>query len=188
MCISINSRYALTHYTKVDLVLLMFIFSLEILFRLFWVIFGIQGFIENFILTCISIIIAWAIYVPTHFGNELTTSYFNNLGYTLILFVVMLLSYILERQQKNAFYFQIKAKTKTNWLLNVLDNMSTGFLSIRGDTISYVNSFFKNKLEKFIPLIENFKRSSHKPTFEGNFYFYSIFFNFCFYLYIFYKF
>jgi cell shape-determining protein MreC len=84
------------------------------------------------------------LYPKENFRDEMITS----LAYSCVLFMVMAIAYIIEIQQKKAFYFLWQADQKAKWLTSILDNLNSGFVSIKNGEIKYINSFFINHLEK----------------------------------------
>jgi hypothetical protein len=133
---------------NINIVLIFFLYILEMLFRMVWVLFSIHSFPENLTLNLMTIVLSWMCYLPLVETKELQFTSYNLLAYSVMYLVIIGFSYTVERQQKNAFYFQFTHAKKLEWLTNVFENMNTGILSIRGNKISYINTFLQTKLDK----------------------------------------
>jgi hypothetical protein len=129
--------------------LIFFEYLIEIFVRLIWVVLYIHSFLESLILNSLVILTVWLtvpfLYPTENFKDEMI----NSLAYSCVLFMVMVIAYIIERQQKLAYYFLWQAASKAKWLTSILDNLNSGFVSIKSGRIKYINSFFINQLEKF---------------------------------------
>jgi hypothetical protein len=136
-------RFAIIKVTNFYSILLFFEYLLEIIVRLIWVVFFLHSFLESLVLNILSLITVWIV-VPTLFPEKLyNEEIINTLAYSFVLFSVIIIAYVLERQQKEAFYFHWQADTKAKWLINVFENLNSGFVSIKNSKISYINSYFK---------------------------------------------
>jgi hypothetical protein len=128
--------------------LIFFQYLIEMFVRLVWVILYLHSFLESLILNSLVILTVWLtipfMYPTENFEDEMITS----LAYSCVLFMVMAIAYIIEREQKKAFYFLWQADSKAKWLTSILDNLNSGFVSIKNGKIKYINSFFINHLEK----------------------------------------
>jgi hypothetical protein len=129
--------------------LIFFQYLIEMFFRLIWVILFLHSFLESLILNSLVILTVWLtvpfLYPTENFKDEMI----NSLAYSCVIFSVIVIAYIIERQQKLAFYFLWQAASKAKWLNSILDNLNSGFVSIKSGRIKYINSFFINQLEKF---------------------------------------
>jgi hypothetical protein len=129
--------------------LIFFEYLIEMFVRLIWVVLYIHSFLESLILNSLVILTVWLtvpfLYPTENFKDEMI----NSLAYSCVLFMVMVIAYIIERQQKLAYYFLWQAASKAKWLTSILDNLNSGFVSIKSGRIKYINSFFINQLEKF---------------------------------------
>jgi hypothetical protein len=163
-----NFFNTLSHKLQMSLYLANLIYVLEILLRMCFSIFLIQCFLENIILNGLTCILIWVLYLPALDENVILTATYAQLAYTAIFLVLIGFSYVLEKQQKNAFYFQYTHAKKLEWLTNVFENMNTGFLSIRGDKITYMNSFLQNKINKLKQPLNKINYSKRTST-EGKF-------------------
>jgi hypothetical protein len=136
-------RFAIIKVTNFYSILLFFEYLLEIIVRLIWVVFFLHSFLESLVLNILSLITVWIV-VPTLFPEKLyNEEIINTLAYSFVLLSVIIIAYVLERQQKEAFYFHWQADTKAKWLINVFENLNSGFVSIKNSKISYINSYFK---------------------------------------------
>jgi hypothetical protein len=146
--IAIGFRYTIIRFSKVEIFVLFYLYLIDIVIRLVWVLLFIQTFIESFIWNLLSILTIW-LTIPFLFSADVyNTAMTNFSSYTCALLVVIAFSYVLSRQQKRAFYFHWMADRKANWLTSVFENMNTGFISIKGEKISYINSFMLNQFKK----------------------------------------
>jgi hypothetical protein len=141
-------RFAIFRIVNVSPILLFFQYFFEIIVRLVWVILFLHSFLESLILNTLSLATVWIVipclFPPENFKDEMI----NTLAYSCVLFSVMGIAFILERQQKLAFYFFWLADKKAKWLTNVFENLNSGFLSIKGGKISFINSFFLTQMKK----------------------------------------
>lgn len=141
-------RFPFLNLSQTNAILFYILFNFEILARVVWVLLQLQGFLECFILNSIQIALIWILYAPNFDDSTFMRSMYNILAYTFTLSVVVFFSYILERQQKNAFFFSLTSVKKAEWFMNIFENMNTGFLSIKGDKVSYLNSYLAKKIKK----------------------------------------
>jgi hypothetical protein len=140
-------RFAIIKVTHASSFLLFFEYLFEIIVRLIWVILFLHSFLESCVLNILSLVTVWLV-VPILFTEKLyNEEIINTLAYSFVLFSVIIIAYVLERQQKQAFYFHWQADTKAKWLTNVFENLNSGFVSVKNSKISYVNSYFKNFLK-----------------------------------------
>jgi hypothetical protein len=128
--------------------LIFFQYLIEMFVRLVWVILYLQSFLESLVLNSLVILTVWLtipfMYPTENFQDEMI----NSLAYSCVLFMVIVIAYIIEIQQKKAFYFLWQADSKAKWLTSILDNLNSGFVSIKNGKIKYINSFFINHLDK----------------------------------------
>jgi hypothetical protein len=162
-----NIINTLTYKVKVNSFLIYIISIVEMLIRMCSNVFLIQSFLENFTLNFLTCILLWVTYMPVIDKVFIIISTYSFLIYSTTFIILIGFSYVMEKQQKNTFYFQYSHMKKLEWLTNVLENMNTGFLSIRGDKITYMNSFLQNKLTK-IKHSPNKINLSNRTLTEGN--------------------
>jgi hypothetical protein len=137
------------------------IVSAEFFFRLVWIMLKIQGFYETFCINIINLVILWIVY-PTVFSRKPSdnTNYYSLLVYSFFIMMTVLCSYFFDRKQKEYFFLNLLDKKKAKWLTSVFDNMNNGFLSFKGNSIMYCNSFLFQKL--FKSKLQNSVRSNNK--------------------------
>jgi hypothetical protein len=137
------------------------IVSAEFFFRLVWIMLKIQGFYETFCINIINLVILWIVY-PTVFLRKSSdnTNYYSLLVYSFFIMMTVLCSYFFDRKQKEYFFLNLLDKKKAKWLTSVFDNMNNGFLSFKGNSIMYCNSFLFQKL--FKSKLQNSVRSNNK--------------------------
>jgi hypothetical protein len=128
--------------------LIFFEYLIEIIVRLIWVILFIHSFLESLILNSLVILTVWLIIPFLYPTEKFREEMINSSAYSLVILSVMVIGYILERQQKMAFYFLWQASSKANLLTSILDHLNSGFVSIKSGRIKYINSLFINHLEK----------------------------------------
>lgn len=156
--IFVNFRYTIFRVAKINTVVFYFLVIIEITIRLIWVIIGLQSFLECLMLNGMSIVFMWALYPPVFPKEIFYDGMINYMVYSTALLVCIVFSYVLERQQKLAFYFNWVAEKKAAWLASVFENMNAGFISIRGDTITYINSFL---LKQFYKIKRNKEKNNN---------------------------
>jgi hypothetical protein len=135
-------RFTIFRLAKVSSILLFLQYLFEIIVRLLFVIFFLHSFLESLILNLISISTVWivvSILIPDEYHDDEIK---NTLIYSLVIIGFVLVSYVIEQQQKRTFYFQWKSDNKARWLTNVFENLRSGFVSVKNGKINYINSFF----------------------------------------------
>jgi hypothetical protein len=150
-------RYTIFRVAKVSSILLFLQYLFETIVRLLFLVLLLQSFLESLVLNIISLSTVWLIVpflIPDEFYND---EILNTLNYSFVILGIISVSYVFQQQQKRAFYFQWKAGNKATWLTNVIENLSSGFISVKNGKINYINSFFINiladetsKKEKYI--------------------------------------
>lgn len=159
-------RFAIIRATDASLILLFFEYLIEIIVRLIWVLLFLHSFKESFFLNTLSLVTVWIVVTSLFPEKSFNIEIINTLTYSCVIISVIVIGYILERQQKEAFYFQWQANSKAKWLTNVFENLNSGFVSIKNSKISYVNSYFKKFLQN-LKIIDKFQNieNLHKPSF-----------------------
>jgi hypothetical protein len=129
--------------------MIFFEYLIEMFVRMVWVILFLHSFLESLILNSLVIVTVWLtvpfLYPTENFNDEMI----NSLAYSCVIFLVMVIAYILERQQKIAFYYLWQSYRKAKWLTSILDNLNSGFVSVKSGRIKYINSFFISHFEKY---------------------------------------
>jgi hypothetical protein len=120
----------------------------EIFTRLIWCILFFQSFLENLILNSFSLLISWSIIYlldSRHFIKEeikFTTKY------TFEILFVITFSWILELLQRSLFYKFCKSEIKKKKLVEVIEEINKGYLSITGGKIDFINQNFITQIKK----------------------------------------
>lgn len=155
-------RYAIFRVVSVTPLLLFLQYLIETIVRLIWVVGFIHSFIESLLLNLFSLITVW-LYIPflipeSFYDEEIR----NTVNYTLVIIAVISISYLLERQQKEAFYYRLKADAKFIRLTNSFENLKSGFVSLKNGKISFINKHLKDILinEKFKENVETRRNST----------------------------
>jgi hypothetical protein len=125
-----------------------FEYLFEIVIRLTWVVLYLHSFYQCMILNALSLITVWLV-ISTLIPEEcFNFEMINTSAYSCVIFSIIGIGYLMERQQKLAFYFSWQAEAKAKWLNNVFENLNSGFVSFKDGSINNINCFFKNQLEK----------------------------------------
>jgi hypothetical protein len=146
--IFINLRFPSVRFIIIDPMYFYMFLLVEIILRLIWASLGINTFLEYMIINLISVATIYGVYVPCPYPKEREKSVEYMGAISIGLVVANVSSYILERQVKKTYYLNYQDKLKTKWFSNILDNMNTGFLSIKENSISYINAYLNNKFIK----------------------------------------
>jgi nitrogen-specific signal transduction histidine kinase len=134
--IFINYRYMLLIIYKVDVYIFVLIFTLETIIRLTWFFLGCINFVRGVYLQVLSVVLNFGILAALCPMNK---SYRFSI-YTIIMISTTGLSYFYIREQKRSFYFNLTLTLKNEWYESIIDNMNSGFISIRDTKIHYVNN------------------------------------------------
>jgi hypothetical protein len=128
-------RYFFIWILQTDIFIYGFLFALEILFRKIWYIMGLIDFVLGVYLQIATIIFTYSMYsgvapVPFLFRFGI---------YAGILIITNGITYFYIREQKRSFYYYHAMKNKYDWFKNVIDNMNSGFISIKNSRVHYYN-------------------------------------------------
>jgi hypothetical protein len=148
--IFINTRYPLYHFLNYDIIIFYLFICVELILRVLWMMCGVNTFLEFLTLNVLSIISTWVFYAPVGDPNTPQKNTIVLSVYSFSFIIVTLFSYLIKRHQKNAYFFQYRAEKKVQRLDNVLDNMKTGILSIKGEKITYINNYLEKLLDLWI--------------------------------------
>jgi hypothetical protein len=124
-------RYAIFRIVTVTPLLLFLQYLIETIVRLIWVVGFIHSFYESFYLNLFSLATVWLIIlllIPEKFYDSEIS---NTINYTLVIIAVIAISYVLERQQKIAFYYRIQSNLKAKRLTNSFENLNSGFVFLK---------------------------------------------------------
>lgn len=140
-------RHILLSCTTINDSVVHLAYFLEINIRMIWALYYVHSFYENFLLNFLSIGTILLI-VP------FLSSYEDNIKaivdiktYAFILLVVSCFCYVLERHLRISFYYKWMAEKKFKWLSNVLNNMNSGFVSLKGGNLAFINNFLQKYLK-----------------------------------------
>jgi signal transduction histidine kinase/CheY-like chemotaxis protein len=139
-----NYKFYSNFVLKADILIYVLIFFTEIMFRLAWFIFGCIDFLPGAYLQLITIVLNFSLYgiiVPLHL-------FFRFSIHNCILIFTSILSYLYIKEHKRCFYYNFSLKLKNGWYKSIIDNMNSGFISIKDKCIKYYNkpllNFLKN--------------------------------------------
>jgi hypothetical protein len=137
-------RYTFTNYISQNQIVFYFILLVELVIQLIWIVTATLQFIEILILTILGMITILVFYVPIS-GNAFPSLYYA-FAHIASLIVTVCFAFIYEMECKQLFYFLQVEEKKNNWMTNVLDNMNSGFIRIKDNSICYMNRFMEEKL------------------------------------------
>jgi signal transduction histidine kinase len=105
------------------------------LFRKVWFFVGIIDFVPGVYLQIVTILLTYGtltLVSPIAFHFRLGV-------YAGILVITSGVTYFYIREQKRSFYYYLAMKSRYDWFKNIIDNMNSGFISIKDSTIDYYN-------------------------------------------------
>jgi nitrogen-specific signal transduction histidine kinase len=145
-------RFYLLLYIQIDLVICDLLIFVEMIFRLIWFVLGLIDFVPGVYLQVLSIILnfsLFAVLIPMKF-------YYRFSLYFCILLIISGLSYFLTLEHKRSFYYNLSLKLKNEWYESIIDNMNSGFISIKSNEVLYCNktllSYLKKRREENVKL------------------------------------
>lgn len=150
-----NLRYPANQYFSKQPFLFFMVLLFEFLYRLILIFVEQYTFVEIVIITSITLCTSWGVFFP-QFIHEIPKEMLFDLAvvrqlpYSFSHILMIVFAYIFQKQYKQYFYINYINEKKNDWLMNIFENMKTGFLNIqKKDTfyISYLNSFLIQKLE-----------------------------------------
>jgi hypothetical protein len=145
---TISTRHIIIYYTNFADSILSVFYLYEINFRLIWVLFYVHSFYENFFLNLFSIATLYLTYPFLSTYEENSKGMQDIKTYSFFLLSVCCFCYILERFLRTSYYYNWSSVKKAEWLSNVLDNMNSGFISLKGGKITFINIFLLKYLKK----------------------------------------
>jgi hypothetical protein len=160
----INLRFPITQYTGGDQFAFYLLITLDMILRLLWILSGQLEFLECLIISTIHSILVWMWAALLADSSTLTLVMLKTLTNDVSIIITVVLSYLYDVQSKKRFYYTHMAEKKSEKLLNILENMNTGFLSLKGGKIDYINTFLLNKLQK----LQNFNSINDLQQTEKN--------------------
>lgn len=151
----VNLRYPLVIYIQISSNVFYILICIDIIFRLIWKILGLVSFLENLILCLITVAFYWPLYASIAEASTISVTLTSMGAYTTAITIAVIFSYFIDKQQKKAFYYFYTANQKAERFSNILDNINSGFISIKGNKISYINEFLIKIIESNKVLKEN---------------------------------
>jgi nitrogen-specific signal transduction histidine kinase/CheY-like chemotaxis protein len=133
--IFVNYRYLFIVVCRVDVYIFVLIFTLETMFRLTWFFLGCMDFIQGVYLQVLSIVLNFVILSALFPMSK----YFRFSIFALLMMSTTCISYFYIKEQKRSFYFNLALALKNEWYESILDNINSGFISIRDRKIHYIN-------------------------------------------------
>jgi len=143
----INFRYTLIHFSGINPILFSSLLTIEVNIRLYFVILKIFGFYEIFIMNTLSISVSWLVYAYLSSSEILLKQVMLLIAVTIAVGQINIFSYFMEIHNKTSFYFKYLSKQKAKWVMNILSNMKTGFLSFKENGILYMNKILYDHLK-----------------------------------------
>jgi signal transduction histidine kinase/CheY-like chemotaxis protein len=139
-----NFRYYCIFVLKIDMLIYTLIFVIEMKFRLIFFVTGLIDFVPGVYLQLIVIITSVSIFAPIIPLNL----YFRMSVYACLLVLTSAMSYFFSKERKRSFYFNLSLKIKNDWYESIIDNMNSGFISIKDKEIQYYNKTLLGFLKK----------------------------------------
>lgn len=144
-----STRSIILTCSNINIVFLNFAYFLELNCRMMWATYYLLSFYELLLLNFLSLAAIFSI-VPYISHFETNIKGLEDLKtYVFILTFVSSFCYVLERQLRISFYYSWTAEKKAKWLSNVLNNMNSGFVSLKCDKIAFINIFLLKYLKIF---------------------------------------
>lgn len=161
--IFINStRNIIITCSNIDIVFLHLAYFLELNCRMMWATYYLLSTYELLVLNFFSLAAIFSI-VPYISPREINLKGLEDLKtYVFILTFISSFCFVLERQLRISFYYSWEAEKKAKWLSNVLNNMNSGFVSLKCDKIAFINIFL-------LKYLKNFKLNNKLPTSKNGF-------------------
>jgi hypothetical protein len=144
----ISFRFAIIRIADQKNFSIFYEYLFEIFTRLIWCILFFQSFLENLILNSFDLLITWSIiylFDSRHFIKEeikFTTIY------TFEILFVITFSWILELLQRSLFYNFCQSEIKNKKLVEVIEEINIGYLSITGGNFDFINQNFITQIKK----------------------------------------
>jgi signal transduction histidine kinase len=137
-------RFYFSFLIQVDYMIFALVFIIEMVFRLSLYVLGCIDFMPGVYLQVLSIVLNFALFAVM-FPLE---TYFRFTIYTCILIFTTLMSYFYIKEQKSSFYYNMSLRFKNEWYKSIIDNMNSGFISIKEKRIQYFNKTILTYLKK----------------------------------------
>jgi signal transduction histidine kinase len=120
---------------KTDLFIYTLLFIVEMKFRLVLFVFGLIDFVPGVYLQITLIALNISIFSPI----MPLTLFFRFSIYAFLMMLMSVMSYFFARERKRSFYWNLSLKIKNSWYESIIDNMNSGFISIKDKEIQYYN-------------------------------------------------
>jgi signal transduction histidine kinase/CheY-like chemotaxis protein len=147
---------------KIDILSYALVMVVEVIFRLTWSMLGLVDFVPGSYLQTVNIVFTFALYGPIF-----PLKYYYSFSiYTVILVLTSSLSYFFIREQKKSFYYNLSLKHKNEWYESIIDNMNSGFLSIKDNEVQYYNKTLFSFMKK--PVTETISGSTENVSLNAN--------------------
>jgi signal transduction histidine kinase len=139
-----NIRYCCLFMLKVDIFIYTLLFTIEIIFRLIMFVVGLIDFVPGVYLQVIIIVVNFTIYSPI---MPLILYFRFSIG-CILMMLMSVISYLFVRERKMCFYWNLCLKIKNSWYESIIDNMNSGFISIKDGEVQYYNKTLLKFLNK----------------------------------------
>jgi signal transduction histidine kinase/CheY-like chemotaxis protein len=139
-----NLRYYCLFMLKTDILLYTLLFTVEIIGRLIMFVVGLIDFVPGVYLQVIILVANFTIFSPI----LPLILYFRFSIYGILMMLMSVMSYFLARERKRSFYWNLRLKIKNSWYESIIDNMNSGFISIKDGVIQYYNKTLLRFLKK----------------------------------------
>jgi signal transduction histidine kinase len=137
-------KFYFVYILKADFMVYTLLFTVEIMFRLLWFVLGCIDFVPGVYLQVLTMIMNMVI-----FSGPVPMMLFYRFSiYHCILITTSVLSYFFIRERKRSFYYNLSLKLKNEWYKSIIDNMNSGFISIKNKGIQYYNKTLLNFIKK----------------------------------------
>jgi signal transduction histidine kinase/CheY-like chemotaxis protein len=139
-----NLRYYCLYVLKTDIFIYTLLFIIEMKFRLMLFVVGLIDFVPGVYLQLIQVVFNISIFSPI-----LPQALFFRFSiYAFLMMLMNLMSYFFACERKRSFYWNLSLKIKNSWYESIIDNMNSGFISIKDKEIQYHNQTLLGFLKK----------------------------------------
>jgi hypothetical protein len=137
-------RFYFVWILNIDMLFYSLTFIIEMIFRLVWFVFGLIDFVPGVYLQVLTVVLNFALFavaipIKYHFRFSI---------YTCILILTSGLSYFFIKEQKRSFFYNLFLKLKNQWYESIIDNMNSGFVSIKDNKIQHCNKTLLSYVKK----------------------------------------
>lgn len=156
------TRYFYINIISVNLILYYAMMIIEFVLRHSFFAAGVLQFSEGCISTFVIFCYYWGTYPMKVTAVE--TQYQRTLMYSCILICSVIMSYFASKQFRTSFYYSAELGKKNKWYESIIDNMNTGFLHIKQNSIAYINRTMVSQIlsnEKLLAVISPSEFNNH---------------------------